>query len=60
MTEKKLKRSSDAMIAGVAAGVAEYFGLDVTLVRIIWAILTIFGGAGLIAYLICWILMPKA
>jgi phage shock protein PspC (stress-responsive transcriptional regulator) len=60
MTEKKLKRSSNAMIAGVAAGVAEYFGLDVNLVRIIWAICTIFGGAGLIVYLICLLIMPKA
>lgn len=60
MSEKKLKRSSNKMIAGVAAGVAEYLGIDVTVVRIIWAICVIFGGAGLIAYLICWLLMPQA
>lgn len=36
---KQLKRSSNKMIAGVAAGVAEYFDIDVTIVRIIWAVL---------------------
>ena len=56
---KKLKRSSDKMIAGVAAGVAEYFEIDPTIVRIIWACLIIFGGVGIFAYLIAWLIMPK-
>lgn len=46
-------------IAGVCAGVAEYFDLDVTLVRVLWLLLTIFGGGGLIAYLVAWIVMPS-
>ena len=46
-------------IAGVCAGVAEYFDLDVTLVRVIWLILAFCGGGGLIAYLIGWIVMPS-
>lgn len=45
-------------IAGVCAGVAEYFDLDVTLIRIVWVLVAIFGGCGLIAYVIAWIVMP--
>ncbi len=46
-------------IAGVCAGFARYMNIDVILVRIIWLVLAISGGVGLIAYLIAWILMPK-
>ena len=45
-------------IAGVCAGVAEYFDLDVTLIRIMWVLVAVFGGCGLIAYAIAWIVMP--
>ena len=55
---KKLRRSNNAMLGGVAAGVAEYFGIDVTLTRIIWALL-ICSGFGLLIYLVCWLIMPK-
>jgi phage shock protein C len=56
---KELKRSKNKMIAGVAAGVAEYFGIDVTLTRILWVVVTCCGGAGIIAYLICLLLMKE-
>ncbi len=57
---KKLTRSvSDAKIAGVCSGVAKYLDVDTTIVRIIWAALVIVCGIGLLAYIICWILMPK-
>jgi phage shock protein C len=46
-------------IAGVCAGVAEYFDLDVTLIRVIWLVLVLGGGTGLIAYIIGWIVMPE-
>jgi phage shock protein C len=46
-------------IAGVCAGLAEYFDLDVTLIRIVWAVCVICGGVGLIAYVVAWILMPE-
>jgi len=59
MEQKKLKRSCDKMIAGVCSGVAEYFGIDKSIVRIIWAFLAIFYGAGLLAYIIAWIIMPE-
>lgn len=45
-------------IAGVCAGVAEYFDLDVTLIRLMWVLVAIFGGCGLLAYAIAWIVMP--
>jgi phage shock protein C len=47
-------------IAGVCAGVARYFGLDVTLVRILWVILSIWPPCvGVIAYIVCWFVMPR-
>lgn len=46
-------------IAGVCSGFARYMGVDVILVRIVWLVLAISGGVGVIAYLVAWILMPK-
>jgi len=47
------------MLAGVASGVAAYFGVDSLLVRIAFAVLTILGGAGIPIYLVCWLLIPE-
>lgn len=58
MEEKRLRRSSDKMIAGVCAGVAEYFGVDPVIVRIIFVGLALAGGPGLLLYIILWIIMP--
>jgi phage shock protein C len=57
---KKITLSSNRKIAGVCGGVAEYLGIDPTIVRIIWLVLVFGYGFGLIAYLLCWILFPKA
>jgi len=46
-------------IAGVCAGFARYLGMDLTLMRILWLCVAIFTGFGFIAYLVCWIVMPK-
>ena len=46
-------------IAGVCAGLAEYFDIDVTLVRVVWLVVLFAGGAGLLAYVIGWIVMPE-
>jgi phage shock protein C len=47
------------MLAGVCAGLADYFGLDVTLVRVIVAVVTVLtGGAGVLAYLAAWVIIP--
>ena len=59
MSEKKLKRSNDRVISGVAAGVAEYLGLDATIVRILWVIFCLLGGSGLLVYIVCLLLMPQ-
>ena len=59
MAEKKLVRSANKKLAGVCGGWAEYFGLDASIVRIIWLICVLFGGCGLLAYLIMWIVMPE-
>jgi phage shock protein PspC (stress-responsive transcriptional regulator) len=57
--EKKLYRStSNKIIAGVCGGLADYFGLDATLIRIIWVLLVLMAGTGILAYIIAWILMP--
>lgn len=57
---KKLYRSRrDKKIAGVAGGMAEYFGIDPTLVRIVWVLLLLPGGVpGFILYLVCWLIIP--
>jgi len=47
------------MIAGVCAGIAEYFGIDPTVVRIGWVVFCLLGGSGVLAYLVCAILMPE-
>lgn len=58
---KKLMRSQNSMIAGVCAGIAEYFGWDPTIVRVAYALLTVFTFfSGIIVYLILWMIIPKA
>ncbi|MBM6960135.1 PspC domain-containing protein [Bacteroides caecigallinarum] len=60
MDNRKLSRSNDRMIAGVCAGLAEYFGLDTTLVRVGYALLTVFTAfSGVIVFLILMIVMPE-
>ena len=59
--KKQLMRSSrDKKIAGVCAGVAHYFDMDPTIVRVIWGVLALGYGAGVVAYIILWIIAPEA
>jgi phage shock protein PspC (stress-responsive transcriptional regulator) len=62
ITGKRLtRRSNDRMIAGVCSGVADYLGVDVTLVRLLTVVAAIFSvGAVAVAYIAAWILMPEA
>jgi phage shock protein C len=46
------------MIGGVCGGLADYFGVDPTLVRAVFAAITVLGGAGALLYLILWVVMP--
>jgi len=57
---KRLYRSKkERIIAGVCGGLGEYFGIDPTIVRIIWVLLGLMGGSGIIAYIIAWIIIPE-
>jgi phage shock protein C len=58
---KRLMRSSrDKKLGGVCAGLADYFDLDPTIVRVVWLLAVLIGGTGLLAYLILWIVLPLA
>ena len=57
--EKKLYRSiANKKLCGVCAGLAEYFGIDATIVRLAWVAFCILGGAGLLAYIIAALVIP--
>lgn len=62
MAKKKLVRSTNKVLAGICGGIAEYFDMDPTLVRVIYAALTIFttGFPGVILYLIMLLIVPEA
>ena len=59
MTKKLTRNTSDKMVAGVASGLAQYFQLDVTWVRIAFALAAFFGGGGIWIYIILWIAVPE-
>src|SRR5215510_7796163 len=55
-----VRRTDNKMLGGVCAGLAEYFGLDPTLVRVLTVLATVLGaGSVIIAYLVAWIIVPK-
>lgn len=57
---KRLYRSNDEKIlAGVCGGIAEYFHIDPTVVRLLWIVLGMMGGGGIFAYIIAAIIIPK-
>jgi phage shock protein C len=57
---KRLRRSKNRMIAGVCAGLAEWLGWDVTLVRVLYVIISILSAAfpGTVVYVLLWVIMP--
>lgn len=56
----KLHRSeTDRVIAGVCGGLAEYFNIDSTIIRLIFVLITIFGGSGILIYLVLWLVIPR-
>lgn len=61
MNKSKLTRSNNRVIAGVCAGLAEWLGWDIALVRLLYLIISIFsaGFPGILAYAILWIVMPE-
>ena len=57
---KRLYRSkNNKIVAGVCAGIGEYFEVDPVLIRLLWVVFTLMGGAGIIAYIIAWIIIPE-
>jgi phage shock protein C len=59
-TKVLVRSRKGRMVAGICAGIAEYFGVDVTLVRVIVAVLAVItGGAGVLAYLVAWAIVPE-
>lgn len=59
MNGKRLYKSRDKKVSGVCAGIAEYFGIDPTLIRLLWAVGTLFTvGTGILAYVICALIIP--
>ena len=58
--EKKLYRiKNDKVLAGVCGGVAEYFKIDPTVVRVLWALASLLGFAGVLAYIVCAFIIPE-
>jgi phage shock protein C len=57
---RRLYRSkSDRVLAGVCGGLAQYFNLDATLIRVLFVLLAVLGGAGLVLYVAMWIIVPN-
>ena len=58
MKKRLYKSSTDKKVCGVCGGIASYFDVDPTVIRLLWVIFTLAGGSGLIAYIIAAIIMP--
>ena len=60
MSKKLYKSNTNKMLEGVCGGIAEYFGIDPTIVRLAWVIFCALGGSGILAYIIAAIIIPSA
>ena len=60
MSKKLYKSNTDKMLEGVCGGIAEYFGIDPTIVRLAWVVFCALGGSGILAYIIAAIIIPSA
>lgn len=60
MTEvKRLFRDRNSrVVAGVCGGLGQYFRIDPVIIRLVWVLAVLMGGTGILAYLICWIVIP--
>lgn len=57
--QKIVRPREGRKIAGVCQALANFFGLDVNIIRIVWLLAVLLGGTGLLAYLICWLVIPE-
>ena len=60
MKKRLYKSNQNKMIDGVCGGIAEYFGVDPTVVRLLWALFSLMGGSGILAYIIAAIIIPRS
>lgn len=58
MNKKLYKSAYDRKLCGVCAGIANYLNMDPTIIRLIWVLVVFFGGAGIIAYIVCALVIP--
>jgi phage shock protein C len=58
-TRKLYRSRSNRQVAGVCGGLAQYFNLDATLIRILFVVLAVLGGSGLLLYVAMWIIVPN-
>jgi phage shock protein C len=58
--KRLLRSSTDKKLGGVCAGLADYLDMDVTLVRVLWVLVVLCGGTGILLYLILWLVLPLA
>ena len=60
MNKKLYKSNTNKMICGVCGGLGEFFGIDPTIIRLIWASLGLMGGSGIVAYLLAAVIIPNS
>ena len=58
-TRKLYRSRTNRQVAGVCGGLAQYFNIDATLIRVLFILLAVLGGSGLVLYLAMWIIVPK-
>ena len=58
-TRKLYRSKTDRKLAGVCGGLAQYFNIDPTLIRVLFVVLAVLGGSGLVLYLALWIIVPN-
>ena len=59
MDKRLYKSNQNKMIDGVCGGIAEYFGVDPTVVRLLWVLFSLMGGSGILAYIIAALIIPR-
>lgn len=60
MSDKKLRRSvSNRVLTGVCGGIGDYFNIDANIIRLAFAVFTLFGGSGVLLYIIAWLVIPE-
>jgi phage shock protein C len=58
-TRKLYRSRTNRKLAGICGGLAQYFNLDATLMRVLFVVLAVLGGSGLVIYLVMWIIVPN-